>query len=364
MEESKITTEETKEGKYINKSKRALIWAVVILVIIFFIGNQKTESTSKQIEAEKAQQPQYQYKTRTFWAEQKDYIFSVEIEDFSGDIFEAGRFFFVPYVDDVHKIQALFDVYISDEYDSENQTLINEKLIGTFGGITEDALGPFLIKPGYYVKIDYIPVLGDQDGNSAIVDVVPVDINETKSTEILSDAEEAPDLESAPTPSPTASPTPTPEPTPTAMPVPSAVDLYFPSAPPIIFHTTGQENGMGDSLFQSKGVVSRFVHAGGYNGFVLTTEHGDVQIFDIGYRKEVFDNVSTINEINVYYQYSGWSDVTNSAVGFLVEVSSDETPIHDLTDNQKLAVALFVDEAIEIDDEIIDDYMKRAKEYK
>lgn len=164
------------------KKKMLIAIAVIVLIVIFYIigvtvapsNETKTESSfsstenstaSSDISADEGQTTDYLNKTT--WAALQNYMFAVEVENFDGDIFEAGTYRFYPdavNLDDYPtKIPVVWDIYISDKYYTNPNQLKDDEYVATVGGLEKDEYTAELLA-GKYVYINYNKVLGEPMG--------------------------------------------------------------------------------------------------------------------------------------------------------------------------------------------------------
>lgn len=108
--------------------------------------------------------PDSKYKTKGDWALDTNYVFAVEIDDYNGDIFQAGTYEFTTKVFDKHKIPAIYDIYISDKYYTRLNGLKESEFVGSVGG-REDASIEITLTAGKYVYVKFNKVVGEK-GNS------------------------------------------------------------------------------------------------------------------------------------------------------------------------------------------------------
>ena len=106
------------------------------------------------------------YKTEVTWADTGNYMFAVEVPDFSGDIFEAGTYRFYPDavdIEDASKTPVVWDIYISQNEYSDSSQIQESEYVATVGGLEKDEYTCDL-SVGQYVYINYNDALGDPTG--------------------------------------------------------------------------------------------------------------------------------------------------------------------------------------------------------
>ena len=105
------------------------------------------------------------YETYAEWADLSNYMFAVEVDDFDGDIFEAGdyRFYVQGESTNPQDVFVVWDVYISDNcYDNIRQLNKNELKASVGGNAkTEQTIH---IEKGKYVYIKYNETVGNPKG--------------------------------------------------------------------------------------------------------------------------------------------------------------------------------------------------------
>lgn len=105
------------------------------------------------------------YLTEATWALGESYSFAVEVDGFSGDIFQAGTFEFYPEEVNANKIQAIYDVYTGyEEYSSISDVTANCEFIGSVGGIMQESFTAEL-DAGCFVYVVFNEVAGGDHGN-------------------------------------------------------------------------------------------------------------------------------------------------------------------------------------------------------
>lgn len=109
------------------------------------------------------------YKSNGTWANLSNYMFAVEIDDFDGDVYEAGTYHFYPdLVDRVDSLMSsetpiVWDVYVSYHEYTKLSELKESEYVASIGGITKTE-EDIVLKKGNYVYINYNEVLGEPAG--------------------------------------------------------------------------------------------------------------------------------------------------------------------------------------------------------
>lgn len=109
------------------------------------------------------------YKSSGTWANSSNYMFAVEIDDFDGDVYEAGTYRFFPdLVDRVDSLMCsetpiVWDVYVSYHEYTKLSELKESEYVASIGGITKTE-EDIVLKKGNYVYINYNEVLGEPAG--------------------------------------------------------------------------------------------------------------------------------------------------------------------------------------------------------
>lgn len=163
------------------KKKTLIIIVIVAILVIFYIigmvtGNGKPpeKSTEKsdpvetetQVPQEEQTQETKEYKTTATWADLNNYMFAVEVDDFDGDIFQAGSYRLYPDAVDLEdslKTPIVWDVYVSNNLYTNSNELSESEYVSSVGGIEMDECELELEK-GQYVYINYNDVLGEPTG--------------------------------------------------------------------------------------------------------------------------------------------------------------------------------------------------------
>lgn len=109
------------------------------------------------------------YKNSGEWCDLSNYMFAVEVENFNGDVYEAGTYRFYPDLVDridgmmTEETPIVWDIYVSNnEY--KNPSELNEsEYVASIGGITKIEEDITLHK-GQYVYINYNNVFGEPAG--------------------------------------------------------------------------------------------------------------------------------------------------------------------------------------------------------
>lgn len=110
-----------------------------------------------------------QYKKSGEWTALSNYMFAVEVDDFDGDVYEAGTYHFYP--DLVDRIDGMlsnetpivWDIYISENEYKNMSELTDSEYVASIGGlakIEED----IILEKGKYVYINYNEVFGEPAG--------------------------------------------------------------------------------------------------------------------------------------------------------------------------------------------------------
>lgn len=92
-------------------------------------------------------------------------------------------------------------------------------------------------------------------------------------------------------------------------------DNYFEPVDDVIFSTTAEENGLGDTAFYASGEIVSRSDVGGYDTIRVATEAGDLYISAV-----LVDppEISDGEAVTVYFVYTGWSDSLGGACGAYV----------------------------------------------
>ena len=92
-------------------------------------------------------------------------------------------------------------------------------------------------------------------------------------------------------------------------------DNSFSPAPPEIFSTTAEENGLGDTAFYADGEIVSRSSVSDYDTIQVATEAGDLYISAV---LVDFPEISEGEAVTVYFVYTGWSDNLGGACGAYV----------------------------------------------
>ena len=109
------------------------------------------------------------YKNSGDWSGLSNYMFAVEVDDFDGDIYEAGTYRFYP--DLVDRIDGLmsketpivWDIYVSDSEYKNVSELSDTEYVASIGGI-DKIEQDIILSQGQYVYINYNEVFGEPAG--------------------------------------------------------------------------------------------------------------------------------------------------------------------------------------------------------
>lgn len=148
-------------GKKYNTALRTVL---SIVFGIFFIGiiagslNQGDSVTTNNSTNDAAQSKDTQdnsYMTEGDWALfDSNYLFAVEINDYGGDIYQAGSYKFELTGAD-EKNAGVFDIYTSNKLVTNSSELTDDMLKGSVGGINLDTLSLNLSKGTYVYIVPY-----------------------------------------------------------------------------------------------------------------------------------------------------------------------------------------------------------------
>lgn len=92
-------------------------------------------------------------------------------------------------------------------------------------------------------------------------------------------------------------------------------DNSFSPAPPEIFSTTAEENGLGDTAFYADGEIVSRSSVSDYDTIQVSMEAGDLYISAV---LVDFPEISEGEAVTVYFVYTGWSDKLGGACGAYV----------------------------------------------
>lgn len=125
----------------------------VVLIIVFSV-------IAKGCQGEKSK-----YMTSGDWADLSNYMFAVEIADFDGDIYEAGKYHFgiVGAALSREDTMIVWDIYVSNNCYKNERELKDYELVATIGGNTKIETD-IELRQGQYVYINYNEVLGNPCG--------------------------------------------------------------------------------------------------------------------------------------------------------------------------------------------------------
>ncbi|NBI10259.1 hypothetical protein D1641_09585 [Colidextribacter sp. OB.20] len=98
---------------------------------------------------------------------------------------------------------------------------------------------------------------------------------------------------------------------------------YIP-APTKIYNTSADENGLGDTNMYVDGTVKSFDSKKGVKYCEFVTEDGKLQIISVplGTPKDEWDKLKEGEQVRIYFQYLGYSDVLDMASGMLLAVGN------------------------------------------
>ena len=150
--------------------KKWWFWLIVFIVMVCIGNIQKnskpaetypTEPSISEELTELATEPTEElneYMIEITWALDSHYMCAVEIDDYDGDILEAGTYRFYPtaVVSGTGKIPTVWDIYVSDKiYDDVSQLHDdNPDFVGCVGGLTKEEITVNLEK-GQYIYVKY-----------------------------------------------------------------------------------------------------------------------------------------------------------------------------------------------------------------
>lgn len=157
------------EWKKIIKIIISTICSLYVLLIILVVafqpttsevenGNTMSETTKSEASIEQTQEEEdSEFLTSGQWAMyDQSYMFGVEISDFDGDNYKAGEYSFVPEGatgQNANDTSAIYDIYVSDkEYASNYDTIVNEEIVCSAGGISNEECD-LSLKKGNYVYV-------------------------------------------------------------------------------------------------------------------------------------------------------------------------------------------------------------------
>lgn len=134
-------------------------------------GSVSVEPVEEPEEPQKPQKPQkptVQYRTYIDWAMLQSYVCAVEIDDFDGDIIEAGTWT----VEETgthsfakNPVPIVWDIYISDKLYQRESQLKSDEYIGSVGGFgSEGQVWEFDVEAGKYLYIKYTRMAGTPVG--------------------------------------------------------------------------------------------------------------------------------------------------------------------------------------------------------
>lgn len=103
------------------------------------------------------------YLTETTWAALDNYMFAVEVPEYSGDIFEAGKYLFSATDAKTGEIPIIWDIYVSSEQKSSLSELEETELVGSVGGLEKSTI-EYELQSGQYVYVVYNKTLGTPGG--------------------------------------------------------------------------------------------------------------------------------------------------------------------------------------------------------
>lgn len=105
------------------------------------------------------------YKTDEEWGGLSDYMFAVEIDDFDGDVYEAGKYrvYVRGTASKPEYTVIVWDIYISENCYTNRSELKESEYVTTIGGNSnvEDIIE---LKKGQYVYFNYNEVFGEPTG--------------------------------------------------------------------------------------------------------------------------------------------------------------------------------------------------------
>ena len=107
------------------------------------------------------------YQTGCTWALDENYCFAVEVDNFDGDVYQAGNYKFSSKIWD-KKIPAIYDIYVSQNLYNKTRSLQETEFVGSVGGIANEFVETTL-SPGDYVYVIFNPVVGE-NGNQLIIE--------------------------------------------------------------------------------------------------------------------------------------------------------------------------------------------------
>lgn len=132
------------------KSKRVRLSAVFLLIIIMAVGCGE-KSGSK-------------YQSKGEWSlYDTNYVFAIEVDDFDGDIYQAGKYDFKLTSADASDA-GLFDIYTSTELITDSSDLTENMLVGIVGGMELFTLTMKLETGTYVYVIPYQGAAYEQHG--------------------------------------------------------------------------------------------------------------------------------------------------------------------------------------------------------
>lgn len=93
------------------------------------------------------------------------YAFAIEIDNYDGDIYEAGFYEFTleKSLNDSDNTPQVFDIYKSESYKPKIANLETNDYVGTVGGVDNNSISIFLTK-GTYVYVIPTDVIGHASG--------------------------------------------------------------------------------------------------------------------------------------------------------------------------------------------------------
>lgn len=96
--------------------------------------------------------------------------------------------------------------------------------------------------------------------------------------------------------------------------------------PDIIYSTSAEENGLGDTFMFADGVVTKTQTVNGYPTHILKTDKGQVGIINL-LNDPAFYTLSNGDTVRVCFLYMGYSEVLNMATGAYAETGNLNIPI-------------------------------------
>lgn len=104
------------------------------------------------------------------WAEQRNYMFAVGIDDFDGDVYPSGIYTFYQDLTRDDAPVSVYDIYTSDTYYSNSSQLRSDEFRGSVGGISNETLRGSIDRR--YVYVVYHGII-DMSSGVLKIDIEP-----------------------------------------------------------------------------------------------------------------------------------------------------------------------------------------------